>query len=98
MPFKRIPGIYGLSIHNNPEKIFVQIWDENNNSNNRKSGHFNPFSNVEAFNFKAIRLFDYEFTFADIFLLLFIILLVFFIYNNKFFINFIRRQKGMKAK
>ena len=76
---------FGLTIYNNPEIIFKQVWDENNNSNNRLSKTYNPFCYVdESLNFKAMRLGSYEFTYAEIalFLLLFIIFIIWIVHNT----------------
>lgn len=76
---------FGLNIYNNSELLFTQIWDENNNSNNRVCTKHNPFCYIsEPLNFKAIRLGIYEFTFADLilfFLVFFIIIYMFLQYN-----------------
>lgn len=72
---------FGLNIYNNTEIVFHQVWDENNNSNNRLSKRYNPFSYIhEFFNFKALRLDSYEFTFAELILFLFLVIL-FYIYT-----------------
>jgi GR25 family glycosyltransferase involved in LPS biosynthesis len=78
----------GLNIYNNPEIVFEQIWDEENNSNNRIKSFYNIFG-YECWNFKAIRIFIKEYTFGDLILLvLFILILVFILkINNGFFIN-----------
>lgn len=65
----------GLNIYNNPEIVFEQIWDEENNSNNRKKSFFNVFG-YECWNFKAIRIFDNEYTFGDLILLWFLLLVL----------------------
>jgi GR25 family glycosyltransferase involved in LPS biosynthesis len=74
---------FGLNIYNNPELLFTQIWDENNNSNNRVCTKYNPFCYIsEPLNFKAIRLGIYEFTFADLILvLLFLVVFLIIIYR-----------------
>jgi hypothetical protein len=74
---------FGLNIYNNPELLFTQIWDENNNSNNRICSKYNPFSYIfEPLNFKAIRLGIYEFTFADLILFLLALLIIFYMFYN----------------
>jgi hypothetical protein len=76
---------FGLTIYNNPEIIFKQVWDENNNSNNRLKKTYNPFCYVdESLNFKAVRLGSYEFTYAEIalFLLLLIIVIIWIVHNT----------------
>jgi len=74
----------GLKFYNNPEIIFQQIWDEKNNSNNRVKSFYNLFG-YESWNFKAIRFFDKEYTFAD--LLLFLLSILFLIFLIIFFTN-----------
>uniref|UniRef100_A0A6C0DDK0 Glycosyl transferase family 25 domain-containing protein n=1 Tax=viral metagenome TaxID=1070528 RepID=A0A6C0DDK0_9ZZZZ len=77
----------GLNIYNNPEIIFEQTWDEENHSNNRIQSVYNIFG-YESWNFKAIRIFEKEYTFGDLFL--FILILIFILLlkiNNGFFIN-----------
>jgi GR25 family glycosyltransferase involved in LPS biosynthesis len=72
-------AFFGLNIYNNPEIVFQQVWDENNNSNNRLCKTYNPFCYIdESLNFKALRLGTYEFTYAEIalFLLCFILLYI----------------------
>jgi GR25 family glycosyltransferase involved in LPS biosynthesis len=78
----------GLNIYNNPEIIFQQIWDDQNNSNNRKESTYNLIG-YECMKFKAIRIFDKEYTFGDLIMfVLFIFILVFILKNNNgFFIN-----------
>jgi len=72
---------FGLNIYNNPELLFTQIWDENNNSNNRVCTKNNPFCYIsEPLNFKAIRLGIYEFTFADLILFLLVFLIIIYIF------------------
>ena len=63
----------GLNIYNNPEVIFEQIWNEDNNSNNRIKSFYNIFG-YECWNFKAIRIFNNEYTFGDLILLWFLLL------------------------
>ena len=58
----------GLNIYNNPEIIFEQIWNEDNNSNNRIKSFYNIFG-YECWNFKAIRIFNKEYTFGDLILI-----------------------------
>jgi hypothetical protein len=87
----------GLNIYNNPEIIFQQIWDEDNNSNNRIKSFYNIFG-YEGWNFKAIRLFDKEYTFGDLILIwfLFILISIFILIlknNNGFYINSNRIEK-----
>ena len=60
----------GLNIYNNPEIVFEQIWDDENNSNNRIKSFYNIFG-YEGWNFKAIRLFEKEYTYGDLLLLWF---------------------------
>jgi hypothetical protein len=81
----------GLNIYNNPEIIFEQIWDDENNSNNRIKSFCN-FCGYECWNFKAIRIFEKEYTFGDLLLVWFLfILFLVIVYvlknNNGFFIN-----------
>jgi len=60
----------------------VQIWDENNISNNRINHVLidkvmpSEDSFLSVLPFKAIRIFDVEFTFAFLFLIVFLILLL----------------------
>jgi len=75
-----------LKIYNNPKIIFQQIWDEKNASNNRIHESYNPFTSLyEGLNFKIIRVFNIEFTFADFILLFIIIIVVNIGYYYKFF-------------
>jgi GR25 family glycosyltransferase involved in LPS biosynthesis len=77
-------AFFGLNIYNNPVIVFKQVWDENNNSNNRSKKTYNPFCYIdESLNFKAVRLGSYEFTYAEIamFLLLFIIFIIWIVHN-----------------
>jgi len=62
----------GFNIYNNPEIIFEQIWDYQNNSNNRIKSFYN-FCGYECWNFKAIRIFEKEYTFGDLILLWFLL-------------------------
>jgi hypothetical protein len=74
---------FGLNIYNNPEIVFKQVWDENNNSNNRLKKTYNPFCYIdESLNFKAVRLGSFEFTYAEIalFLLLLIIVIIYIVH------------------
>ena len=71
---------YNLKIYNNPNKIFIQIWDDNNNSNNRKKKSYNPISySYEVLNFKVIRIINAEFTLAELILFLIIIIIIYII-------------------
>jgi GR25 family glycosyltransferase involved in LPS biosynthesis len=82
---------FGLNIYNNPNIIFKQVWDENNNSNNRQKNNYNPFSFThETFNYKIIRINDFEFTFADFILILFLLFcnLYFYVCKSLISINF----------
>jgi GR25 family glycosyltransferase involved in LPS biosynthesis len=63
----------GLNIYNNPEIVFQQIWNEENNSNNRIKSFYNILG-YECWNFKAIRIFNNEYTFGDLILLWFLLL------------------------
>jgi len=70
-----------LKIYCNPKILFVQKWDEKNNSNNKRVSYYNPISYIHnVFNFKAIRFSDLEITFADILLFLLIFLFVLVLY------------------
>lgn len=73
----------GLNIYNNPEIIFQQIWDEDNNSNNRIKSFYNIFG-YEGWNFKAIRIFNNEYTYGDLLLWFFLfgILIILLIFKN----------------
>jgi GR25 family glycosyltransferase involved in LPS biosynthesis len=67
---------YGIKVYNNPERVFKQTWNADNNSNNRLITSY-PAGNdfLEALNFKIVRLFGQEFTWNDlIYFLLFVIL------------------------
>jgi len=75
-----------MKIYNSPKVIFRQIWDEQYHSNNRITSSYNPIASIyEGLNFKILRLFDYEFTFADFFLFLFLILIFTLLYNTKMY-------------
>lgn len=63
----------GLNIYNNPEIVFEQIWDDENNSNNRIKSFYNIFG-YEGWNFKAIRLFEKEYTYGDLILIWFLLI------------------------
>ena len=75
-------NFYNINMYCNKEPIFVQIWDENNISNNRINHVLidkvmpSEDSFLSVLPFKAIRIFDVEFTFAFLFLIVFLILLL----------------------
>jgi hypothetical protein len=65
----------GLNIYNNPKIIFEQIWDKNYISNNRTKSFYNMFD-YECWNTKMIRIFNNEYTFGDLVLLWFLLLVL----------------------
>jgi GR25 family glycosyltransferase involved in LPS biosynthesis len=70
-------NFYNFKAYNNPSKVFVQIWDENNHSNAQIKNTYNPFSFLSSYlNFKAVRIYNMEITFADIFLFLVLIVVI----------------------
>lgn len=88
----------GLNIYNNPEIIFEQIWDEDNNSNNRKKTFYNIFG-YEFCNFKAIRFFETEYTIGDlIMLVLFILILIFVYILNNYIVFFVESNNFQKIE
>lgn len=75
---------FDLNIYNNTEIVFHQVWDENNNSNNRLKKTYNPFCYInESLNFKVMRVYSYEFTYAEFVLFFLIIICV--IYRKSIF-------------
>jgi GR25 family glycosyltransferase involved in LPS biosynthesis len=73
---------YGIKIYNNPEKVFKQTWDENNNSNNRnKSIYPNSTEFLESFNFKILRIGEKEFSWNDL-VYFFLFMVLFFLLNR----------------
>jgi len=67
-------AFFNEHIYNNPKIVFHQIWDEYNHSNNRTPKSYNPFSKLHTVtNFNAFRIGNIDITWADIFLLVFLI-------------------------
>ena len=81
-----------LKIYNNPNIVFKQIWDDNNKSNARNNNSYNPISLFyTGLDFKIIRIFNIEFTIADVILLL--ILIIFFRVGYYYFPKNIKKNK-----
>lgn len=70
---------WGLNVYNNSRILFYQPGDDVYESNNKKINSYNPFSYFYALNFNFIRIFDSEYSFADLFLFLFIIFFIIFV-------------------
>ena len=78
--------LLGLNVYNNPTILFYQPGDDVYESNNKKLHSYNPLSYFHLLNFNIIRLFDSEYSVADIFLLFIVfcfIILYFGIIKNK---------------
>jgi len=77
-----------IVIYNNPSREFEQKWDNNNGSNNQIYNIYNPFSRkFYILNYKALRLFENEYTIADLMLFLFVfifVLICFYFYKNHY--------------
>lgn len=71
-------NFYGLNIYTSPEIIFRQIWDKDNNSNNRKVSIYpSGYEFLESMNFKIMRIGENEYSWNDlIYFLLFLILII----------------------
>ena len=71
-------NFYDLNIYNSPEIIFKQIWDKENNSNNRKVSIYpNGYEFLESMNFKILRIGENEYSWNDlIYFLLFLVLII----------------------
>jgi GR25 family glycosyltransferase involved in LPS biosynthesis len=80
---------YGINIYNNPDKLFKQSWDIENDSNNRIKNMFTSDNQVlESLNFKIVRIFDKEYCWNEIILLILFILLLFLL-NRYYPVDFV---------
>ena len=71
-----------IVIYNNPYRVFQQKWDNENGSNNQIYNIYNPFSTkFYILNYKALRLFENEYTIADLILFLFVFVVIFICFN-----------------
>lgn len=71
-----------IIIYNNPYRVFEQKWDNDNGSNNQIYNIYNPFSTkFYILNYKALRLFENEYTIADLIILLVVFMIFIFILN-----------------
>ena len=85
-------NFYNLNVYNNTKIVFKQDWSNDNSSNNKNFMRYNPimlFNNY--FSFKCIRLINIEFSFADIFLLFFVVIIIF-ILNYSFIYKFVNKS------
>lgn len=70
---------FGLNIYNNPRILFYQPGENVYESNNKKMDTYNPFSYFGLFNSNTIRIFDSEYSFADVLVLIFIMFFIFYL-------------------
>jgi len=85
-----------IIIYNNPYIIFNQKWENNNGSNNQLYSIYNPLSRIFYIsNYKALRLFDIEYTIADLilYLVIFMIFIKFIYYSKKINISSITSSR-----
>jgi GR25 family glycosyltransferase involved in LPS biosynthesis len=81
-----------INIYNSPQKVFVQIWDKNNKSNNRKKWIYpGTDGEFEVLNFKIIRIGTMEFSANDI-IYLFLFILLFFLLNRYYLLDLVMNK------
>ena len=85
-------NLYGLKIYNAPSRIFQQpLFNESNNKTASLS--YNPLAYFRLFNFKALRIGNYEFTLADVLFYLIALIIVILIIIIIYFILFKNSSK-----
>lgn len=89
-------NLFDLKIVNNPQIVFKQTWDDKNGSHNQLRS-YNPLSWIHpCISYKIFRLGNFNFTIADIMLLLIMVSLISLtVYYNHYNIktNYLRKKK-----